>query len=107
VSADGREHFRQHAALFRWTGAGPSWFFLRLSGEVAEAIAALALMRRLESGRRRGWGGLKVEAQIADTRWPSMIMPNGKGGWLLPVKKSVREAVGLREGDETVIELWV
>ena len=34
------------------------------TGRTGEAIHALALMRRLESGRRRGWGAMKVAATI-------------------------------------------
>lgn len=76
MTGDGRERFRQQAALWRWAGAsGGNWFFVRFTGEVAEAISALALMRRLETGKRRGWGSLRVEARIGATAWQSSIFP--------------------------------
>ena len=44
--------------LWIWTTdkAPANWHFLTIDGEVAEAIHALVLMRRLEFGRKRGWG---------------------------------------------------
>ena len=84
--------------LWRWTTdkAPASWHFLTLTGEVAEAIHALALMRRLEAGRKRGWGSMKVRATVGDTSWDTSIFPAKEmGGWLLPVKVAVRKAEGL------------
>lgn len=103
---DGRECFRQRAALWRWVSAsGANLFFLRFTEEVAEAISALALMRRLEGGRRRGWGSLKVEARIGATRWTTSIFPGDNASWLLPVKRAVREAEGLVEDRDAVVEV--
>ena len=108
MTDDPREHFRQRATLWRWVAAnGVGWYFLRLTGEVAEAISALALMRRLESGRRRGWGSLKIEARIGATLWQTSIFPGNEGSWLLPVKRAVRAAEGLVEGARTEVEVWL
>ena len=65
------------ATLWIWTSdkAPASWHFLTIEGEAAEAIHALALMRRLESGRRRGWGAMKVSATIGETTWETSIFP--------------------------------
>ena len=90
------------AKLWIWSSekAPASWHFLTIEGEAAEAIHALALMRRLETGRRRGWGAMKVKARIGDTQWETSIFPDkGSGGWLLPVKAVVRKAEGLVSGD--------
>lgn len=98
--------FVQRAALWRWVSAsGANLYFLRFTGEVAEAISALALMRRLESGRRRGWGALKVEARIGATRWRTSIFPGDDDSWLLPVKRAVRDAECLVEGSESEVEV--
>ena len=88
--------------LWIWTTdkASARWHFLTLSGKVAEAIHALALMRRLEGGRKRGWGSIKVRATVGDTSWETSIFPAKEmGGWLLPVKAAVRKAEGLVAGD--------
>ena len=100
------------ASLWIWTTdkAPASWHFLTLDGEVAEAIHALALMRRLEGGRKRGWGSINVRATVGDTSWETSIFPAKElGGWLLPVKATVRKAEGLVAGDlvAVVVEVGV
>lgn len=94
------------AILWIWPSdrAPASWHFLTIEGEAAESIHALALMHRLEGGRRRGWGSMKVTAEIGDTTWESSIFPDkASGGWLLPVKASVRKAEGLVSGDAVAL----
>ena len=96
--------------LWIWTTdkAPASWHFLTLSGDVAEAIHALALMRRLEGGQKRGWGSMKVRATVGDTSWETSIFPaKDVGGWLLPVKASVRRAEGLVAGDMVIVSVTV
>jgi hypothetical protein len=94
------------AKIWLWTTdkAPASWHFVTIEGEAAEAIHALALMRRLESGRKRGWGAMKVRATIGDTDWDTSIFPaKDVGGWLLPVKAAVRKAEGIVVGDEVSV----
>lgn len=100
------ETYHIHAPLWLWSSdkAPASWHFLTIEGEVAEAIHALALMRRLEHGRRRGWGAVKVRAGIGNTTWHTSIFPDkGSGGWFLPVKAAVRKAEGLVVGDNVQV----
>jgi hypothetical protein len=94
--------------LWIWTTdkAPASWHFLTLDGEIAEAIQATALMRRLEGGQKRGWGMIKVHASIGDTHWDTSIFPaKDLGGWLLPVKATVRKAEGLVAGDQVTVSV--
>lgn len=96
------------ARLWLWeTAKSPaSWHFLTINGNAAESIHALAQMRRLEFGKRRGWGAIKVTATIGATRWQTSIFPEkGKGGWLLPVKAAVRKAEGLVAGDDVDVSV--
>jgi len=98
------------APLWIWTSdkAPASWHFLTIDGEAAEGIHALALMRRLENGRRRGWGSMKVSATIADTQCETSIFPeNAAKGWLLPVKAAVRKAEGLVAGEQVQVTITV
>ncbi len=98
------------ATLWLWSTdkAPASWHFLTIEGEAAEAIHALALMRRLEFGKKRGWGAMKVSATIGDTKWQTSIFPEkDNGGWLLPVKAAVRKAEGLVLGDEVNVSVEV
>jgi Domain of unknown function (DUF1905) len=96
------------APLWIWTTdkAPASWHFLTIEGETADAIHALELMRRLEFGRKRGWGSIKVTATIGDTSWETSIFPaKDLGGWLLPVKAAVRKAEGLVAGDLVTVSI--
>lgn len=104
------ESYAVTARLWLWNSdkAPASWHFLTIDGEAAEAIHALALMRRLESGRRRGWGAMKVRARTGDTSWDTSIFPDkASGGWLLPVKAAVRKSEGLVAGDEIQVSVAV
>lgn len=96
------ETYAVTAKLWIWSTdkAPASWHFLTIEGEAAEAIHALALMRRLEFGHKRGWGSIKVTATVGETSWDTSIFPaKDLGGWLLPVKATVRKAEGLVAGD--------
>ena len=95
--------------LWRWTtsAAPAAWYFVTIDGEAGEALSAIALMRRLESGRRPGWGSLKVAVTVGDSRWSTSVFPSKETGWMLPVKVSVRKAEGLAEGDQVSLELEV
>ena len=94
------EAFTQTGPLWRWTTlSGARLIFLRYTGEVADQISATALMRRRETGRRRGWGSFKVRARIGETEFTTSIFPGDGGTWLLPVKAAVRRAEGVGEGD--------
>jgi hypothetical protein len=96
------------ATLWLWTTdkAPASWHFITIEGDVAEAIHATAIMRRLEGERRKGWGSIKVTATIGETRWDTSIFPaKDVGGWMLPVKAAVRKAEGLVAGDAVTVQL--
>jgi len=96
-----------NAPLWRWTGAnGVSWYFISVTGEAGDALAADALMRRLEYGRAKGFGSVKVRAAIGDTVWTTSVFPSKEtGGYILPVKAPVRKAEALAEGDEVELSL--
>ena len=78
-----------------------------LTGEAADAVAAHELVRRLERGKRRGFGSVKVTVRVGDSRWKTSLFPVKTGGWFLPIKKPVRVAEGLEEGEpvEVLLEL--
>jgi hypothetical protein len=81
--------------------------FIAVTGETADAVAAHELIRRLERGKRRGFGSVRVTVQVGDSRWQTSLFPQKTGGWFLPIKKPVRLAEGLEDGDavEVVLEL--
>ena len=102
------EPIAQAGVLWRWiTANGARLIFLRFVDPVAEQISALATMRRLESGSKRGWGSLRVAARIGETMWRTSIFPGNDASWLLPVKADVRKAEGVAEGDTVEATIWV
>jgi hypothetical protein len=79
--------------------------WVALTGEVADAAAAHELLHRLEHGKRRGFGSVKVSVRVGANRWQTSIFPQKSGGWFLPIKKPVRIAEGLDFGDMVAVEL--
>jgi hypothetical protein len=73
--------------------------FLRVTDEAAEAIVAHEFERRLELGKRRGFGSVKVTVVLGQSRWQTSLFPNKDGSWFLPIKKPVRVAEGFDFGD--------
>ena len=100
------EPYRLTATLWRWEGANSgAWFFASIAGETGEALSATALMARLESGRRAGWGSVKVVARVGATAWQTSAFPSKEEGWIVPVKAAVRKAERLAEGEPFALEL--
>lgn len=79
--------------------------YVGIGGAAAEAIAAHELMRRVELGRRRGFGSVRVEAAIGASRWSTSVFPQREGGWFLPVKKAICRAEALEPGDDVAVRL--
>ena len=95
------------ATLWRWSGGenGGDWFFVTIDGPVGEALSATALMHRLETGRRSGWGSVKVTVTVGETQWRTSAFPSKAQGWIVPIKAAVRKAEGLVEGEPFTLEL--
>ena len=79
--------------------------FVAVTGDAADAVAGHELERRLELGKRRGFGSVKVAVRLGDSRWKTSLFPQKSGGWFLPIKKPVRVAEGLDYGDMVEVEL--
>lgn len=86
--------FKITAKLWKYESKA-AWYFLTIEKETAEEIKALT------EPSFGGWGQIKVEAQIGKTKWQTSIFPDKKSqGYLLPVKKDVRKAENINEGDQ-------
>ncbi|QZD91969.1 DUF1905 domain-containing protein [Qipengyuania xiapuensis] len=92
--------------LRRWQGDRGTYHLVTITGEAAEAIAAHALMHRLEFGTQRGFGSVKVMASVGRTNWKTSVFPQReKSEWVLLVSKKVMRAEDLAEGDPVELEL--
>lgn len=101
------ETVRFSAPLVHWElGDFAGLGYVDIRGEAEEAIRGYELMRRLELGKRRGFGSVKVNVSLGESRWSTSVFPlKGGVGWFLPIKKAVQRAEGLDEGDVLEIEL--
>jgi hypothetical protein len=79
--------------------------YVRVEDEAAEAISAHELVRRLELGKRRGFGSVKVAVRIGGSNWSTSVFPQKEGGWFLPVKKAICRAEGIAAGDPVEVRL--
>ena len=107
-AADTTDTIAATAKIWLWSSGGSaSWHFVTITGAAAEASHGEALMRRLENGRlRRGFGAVKVGVTLGDTTWDTSIFPHKEsGGWMLPIKASVRKAEGVGAGDDVTLSL--
>ncbi|HVZ30097.1 MAG TPA: DUF1905 domain-containing protein [Asticcacaulis sp.] len=91
--------YKFRAKLWRWKGDAPaSWVFVTLPDEVAFAIKCQA--------ESRAWGSVSVVARVGETGWRTSLFPDkASGGYVLPVKASVRKAENLHDGDEAEVTL--
>ena len=53
-----------------------------------------------------GWGAIPVRVCIGCTEWETSLLPRA-GGYVLPVRKSVRVAEGVGEGDHVTVAMSV
>ncbi len=60
----------------------------------------------MEAGPPRGFGSVRVEVRIGSSTWRTSVFPEaGADSFVLPVKKAVRTAEGLEEGDSCAVVL--
>ena len=85
--------------ILYWRGPSPFHFVTVPDEESAELHAVSSIVSY-------GWGVIPVSAKIGRTSWTTSLFPKD-GGYLVPVKASVREAEGLDVGDAVDVTLLV
>ncbi|GAA2034555.1 DUF1905 domain-containing protein [Agromyces tropicus] len=92
------ESYRFTSTVYRWQErASDSWFFV----DVPEGPSAdIADRPRVP----RGFGSVRVSATIGDTTWRTSIFPGG-GRYALPLKRAVRDAEGIEEGETVEVRI--
>ena len=95
----GPETFTFDAELWIWS-ANASWHFITVPPDPSDEIDACS------EGLRGGFGSVRVRATIGSSTWETSVFPHtASGGYILPVKKPVRRAEDLEEGDVTTVTL--
>ena len=82
------------APLWRWEARRELWTFVSLPQEVRDEV------REIGGDVPRGWGAVRVLARIGTAQWRTSVFPQDRTWpYVLPVKRSVREANCLEPGD--------
>ncbi|MDA3037951.1 MAG: DUF1905 domain-containing protein [Actinomycetota bacterium] len=83
-------------------GGQAGWTFLTLPGEVSDDIEART------SHRSTAFGSVRVRVTVGRTEWATSLFPDKRSqAYLLPVKKAVRRAERLNEGDDVAVSLVI
>lgn len=85
--------------IWKWQGPAPFYFVTVPDSESGE-------VKKVSKEVSYGWGMVPVKVVIGETEWKTTLFPQGDK-YVVPIKKEVRKAEGLGEGDEVVIRLVV
>ncbi|HEY9357899.1 MAG TPA: DUF1905 domain-containing protein [Arthrobacter sp.] len=89
------------AELWLYPGEA-GWHFLTLPADVADDLREEAAVFR------KGFGSIKVTAEISGHTWQTSVFPDSRSGsYLLPVKKAVRTAARISAGDDVAVRLEI
>lgn len=81
--------------------ADDAWWFVTVPADLTEDI-------RFAAGPPKGFGSVPVEVTVGATTWRTSLFPDTRrGSFLLPIKRAVRQAEGLDDGDEVPVTLRV
>ena len=88
--------------VFRWSARDDVALYLTaVPPELSEDIREIPRPQR-------GFGSVRVRARIGDSEWTTSIFPDSKtGSYVLPLKKSVRDAEAIVEGGPVVVRIEV
>jgi len=84
--------------IWYWRGPAP-YHYLTVPEEVRDGLREWAFISY-------GWGMIPVTATIGDTTWPTSLFPKD-GGYVLPLRDSVRAAEGLEIDDVPAVTLRI
>jgi hypothetical protein len=92
-------HIEFGGTIWVWKGPAP-WYFVTVpakqSGDLKAVLGIVTY----------GWGMIPARVVIGKTEWKTSLWPKD-GRYIVPIKASVREAEGLREGDKVTVRLEV
>lgn len=93
--------FDFHGEIFRWSARREDWFFVALPAAVSADIRELPRPPR-------GFGAVRVDVVIGGSQWRTSVFPDAeRGRYVLPLKRSVREAEGIGTAGSVRVRLEV
>lgn len=90
--------FKITGKIWLWNGEA-AWHFFSVPKKISKDIKSIT------SHIRRGFGSVKVEAQIGKTKWQTSIFPTKEGEYLLPIKTQVRKAEGIKVNSKITVDI--
>lgn len=87
------------AKIWFWKGPSP-FYFVTVPAEQSQELHFIS------SSVTYGWGMIPVTVQIGRTVWQTSLWPKD-GGYVVPIKVSVRRAEKIDEGDTVSVRLEV
>lgn len=94
--------YRFTGELFVWSGGQANWYFIRMPVKPSKEL------REQMDGLTNGFGSIRVEVTIEESTWLTSVFPeSATGSYLLPIKKQIRKAAEIEEGDEVSVVLTV
>lgn len=85
--------------IWYWRGPAP-FYFVTVPPEQCQELKGIA------RSVTYGWGMIPADVWIGNTRWYTALWPKD-GGYVVPIKASVRKAEKVAEGDEVTIKLEI
>jgi Domain of unknown function (DUF1905) len=85
--------------VWQWRGPAP-YYFVTVPPDASAAIRGLSV------DVSYGWGVIPVRIRIGETTWSTSLIPKD-GGYVTPIKDSVRRAEGIADGDTVTIRMSV
>ena len=85
--------------IWFWRGPSP-FYFVTVPAEQSDEL------HHISGSVTYGWGMIPVTARIGQTEWKTSLWPKD-GGYIVPLKASVRTAESLQEGDNVIVRLEV
>jgi len=90
------------AEVWLWQSEKTAWHFVTLPADMSEDIKAFT------KHLARGFRSVKLDVKIGETRWQTSIFPSKeRGGYLLPIKKSVRVAEDIGVGSTVTVDISI
>lgn len=84
--------------MWLWPGVQAAWHFIYVDGKVKDDIRKVAKSHHM--------GMVRVRATLGETVWETSLFPNKKEDcFIMAIKKKVRQAEGIFDGDEVIVAL--
>jgi hypothetical protein len=85
--------------IWYWRGPAP-WYFVTVPAQQCRDLEAISATVTY------GWGMIPATVRIGKTSYKTSLWPKD-GGYIVPIKASVRAAEHLEEGDAVTVRLEV